>query len=62
MTEEMSTLEMDDRENEEVIRILVAAMQEEEAEPKREGKHELGAGYRTYAIVQRLFFAPADQR
>ena len=37
MTEEMSALEMDDRENEEVIRILVAAVEEEDAESKREG-------------------------
>ena len=37
MTEEMSTLEMDDQENEELIRILVAAVEEEEAEPKRGG-------------------------
>ena len=32
MTEEMSTLEMDDQENEEVIRIVPAAV-EEEADP-----------------------------
>ena len=37
MTEEMSALEMDDQENEEVIRILVAVVEEEEAEPKRGG-------------------------
>ena len=70
MTEELTALQVDDEENETVIRILVAAVEEEEAEAKRggsrpgskEGQHEPGAGYRTYAIVQRLFFAPANQR
>ena len=37
MTEEMTALEMGDQENDEVIRILVVLVQEEEAEPKRGG-------------------------
>ena len=37
MMEEQTALEMDDQENEEVIRILVAMVQAEEAEPKRGG-------------------------
>ena len=36
ITEDMSTLELDDQENEEVVRILVAAVEEEETEPKHE--------------------------
>ena len=37
MTEEMNALQMDDQENDEVICILVAAVEEEVAEPKRGG-------------------------
>ena len=58
MTEEMSALEMDDQENEEVIRILVAAVGEEEAEPKHGGSRlgKKGNTNRDRATGHILFF------
>ena len=58
MTEEMTALQMDDEENEVVIRIFVVAVEEDEAEPKRGGSRpgKKGSTNREWATGHMLLF------